>query len=467
MFVRTYGQLYQQNAHIFNDLFTDLRSYYRGRNINLLDALENFFATLFQRMFQLLNAQYELDQSYLGCVANTMDKLNPFGDVPQKFSQQLKRSFVAARTFMQGLAIGRDVILQVGKIQPCHNCRKSLMKMMYCSYCSGLPTIKPCNNYCLNVMKGCLAYQAELNSEWNKYINELIKVANRLMTSFNIEQVVDPMDVKISEAIMNLQEGSEKIRQQVFTSCGQPRFKGRRKRKADYEEYAYGNWRYQPTGNGGMARPTTAAGTNLERLVSDIVKQVEVTKDFWTLLPYTLCNHDQFAFVARNGTEGNCWNGEHQGRYPHDVVQDGIKAQAHNPEVTVDTRRHNMIVQQQILRLKLIHTKLSNAHLGLDVDWMDMADTIDDTLVDVGSGSGSGSGAGIDDDENGSGYTFHEDSTTRRYNHHHHTNPPTSTSKMPPTPVENRPRGGATSKTGSVVILMLLTAVTAWIQSSL
>ncbi|XP_013413496.1 glypican-6-like [Lingula anatina] len=173
MFVRTYGQLYQQNAHIFNDLFTDLRSYYRGRNINLLDALENFFATLFQRMFQLLNAQYELDQSYLGCVANTMDKLNPFGDVPQKFSQQLKRSFVAARTFMQGLAIGRDVILQVGKIQPYHNCRKSLMKMMYCSYCSGLPTIKPCNNYCLNVMKGCLAYQAELNSEWNKYISKL------------------------------------------------------------------------------------------------------------------------------------------------------------------------------------------------------------------------------------------------------------------------------------------------------
>ncbi|KYO39468.1 hypothetical protein Y1Q_0021110 [Alligator mississippiensis] len=44
------------------------------------------------------------------------------------------------------------------------------MKMLYCPYCRGLPTVKPCNNYCLNVMKGCLANQADLDTEWNLFI---------------------------------------------------------------------------------------------------------------------------------------------------------------------------------------------------------------------------------------------------------------------------------------------------------
>ena len=117
MFVKTYGLLYQQNSAVFTDLFRDLRSYYKGRDINLLDALDNFFSTLMQKMFQLMNTQYTFDQEYLQCVTERMDDLRPFGDVPQKLSMQVKRAFIAARTFVQGLAIGRDVILAVSKVR--------------------------------------------------------------------------------------------------------------------------------------------------------------------------------------------------------------------------------------------------------------------------------------------------------------------------------------------------------------
>ena len=116
MFVRTYGLLYQQNSHIFTDLFKDLRDYYKGRDVNLVDALDAFFTTLLQRMFELLNAQYSFDQAYLQCVSEYMDELKPFGDVPQKLSVEVRRSFIAARTFVQGLSIGRDVILAVSKV---------------------------------------------------------------------------------------------------------------------------------------------------------------------------------------------------------------------------------------------------------------------------------------------------------------------------------------------------------------
>lgn len=43
----------------------------------------------------------------------------------------------------------------------------------------------------------------------------LMKVADRLLGPFNIELVVDPIDIKISDAIMNFQENGYEISQKV------------------------------------------------------------------------------------------------------------------------------------------------------------------------------------------------------------------------------------------------------------
>lgn len=45
-----------------------------------------------------------------------------------------------------------------------------------------------------------------------------MKVADRLLGPFNIELVVDPIDIKISDAIMNFQENGYEISQKVITS---------------------------------------------------------------------------------------------------------------------------------------------------------------------------------------------------------------------------------------------------------
>lgn len=51
-------------------------------------------------------------------------------------------------------------------------CMRALTKMLYCPFCQGMPAVKPCKNYCLNAMKGCLANQADLDPEWNQYIGK-------------------------------------------------------------------------------------------------------------------------------------------------------------------------------------------------------------------------------------------------------------------------------------------------------
>lgn len=47
------------------------------------------------------------------------------------------------------------------------------------------------------------------------WTDALLKVADRLLGPFNIELVVDPIDIKISDAIMNFQENGYEISQKV------------------------------------------------------------------------------------------------------------------------------------------------------------------------------------------------------------------------------------------------------------
>ncbi|XP_041055093.1 glypican-6-like [Carcharodon carcharias] len=378
MFIRTYGRLYMQNSEVFQDLFTELKRYYTGGNVNLEEMLNDFWARLLERMFQLVNPQYHFTEDYLECISKYTDQLKPFGDVPRKLKIQVTRAFVAARAFVQGLTVGREVANRVSKVIPTLGCIRALMKMMYCPYCHGLPTVKPCNNYCLNVMKGCLANQADLDTEWNLFIDAMLLVAERLEGPFNIEAVMDPIDVKISDAIMNMQENSMQVSAKVFQGCGQPKpIQPGRKSRSISENF---NIRFRPYSP--EERPTTAAGTNLDRLVTDVKEKLKLAKKFWSTLPYTICNDEKV--TAGAPVEEDCWNGHTKGRYLPEIMNDGLTNQINNPEVDVDITRPDTMIRQQIMALRVMTNKLKNAYNGNDVNFQDS--------IDEASGSGSGSG---------------------------------------------------------------------------
>ncbi|XP_036396243.1 glypican-6-like [Megalops cyprinoides] len=378
MFVRTYGKLYMQNSEVFQDLFTELKRYYTGGNVNLEEMLNDFWARLLERMFQLLNSQYHFTDDYLECVSKYTDQLKPFGDVPRKLKAQVTRAFIAARTFVQGLMVGREVANRVSKVSVSPACIRALTKMLYCPYCRSVPGLKPCNNYCLNVMKGCLANQADLEPEWNLFIDAMLLVAERLEGPFNIEAVMEPIDVKISEAIMNMQENGVQVTAKVFQGCGQPKPAGMARSTRGISDVFNARFRpYSPE-----ERPTTAAGTSLDRLVIDIKEKLKQSKKFWSALPTGICVEDKV--TAGESTEDQCWNGHSKGRYFPEVLKDGLTNQMNNPEVEVDITRPDTFIRQQIMALRVMTNKLRNAYNGNDIYFQDSSDE--------GSGSGSGSG---------------------------------------------------------------------------
>lgn len=54
-FASTWGTLYSQNSQVFTDLYTDLRHYYRGSNVNLEEVLNEFWARLLEGLFYQAN----------------------------------------------------------------------------------------------------------------------------------------------------------------------------------------------------------------------------------------------------------------------------------------------------------------------------------------------------------------------------------------------------------------------------
>lgn len=65
MFTRTYGIIYERNSYVFTDLFEQLEHYYLKGKVDLIEAMEHFFNTLYQKMFTVLNAQYYFDDKWV------------------------------------------------------------------------------------------------------------------------------------------------------------------------------------------------------------------------------------------------------------------------------------------------------------------------------------------------------------------------------------------------------------------
>ncbi|XP_028922743.1 glypican-1 [Ornithorhynchus anatinus] len=368
-FPTMYGELYSQNVKLFRDLYTELRRYYRGSNINLEEALTEFWTRLLERLFKLLNPQYLITDDYLDCMGKHSEQHKPFGEVPRELKLKATRAFIAVRSFVQGLSVGGDVVKKVSQVSFGQECSRAIMKLVYCSHCLGMPSILPCNNYCRNVMKGCLANQADLDTEWRNLIDSMLLVADKIDIPSNVETVIGNIHTKISEAISTMQENKDAITTKVFQGCGNPKINSK------------GSSGEEKKRRGKSVTEEKPSGVGLEKLISDAKGKLKDIKDFWVVLPSLLCN-EKVAVGSVNNDK--CWNGMTRGRYLPEVMGDGLANQINNPEVEVDITKPDMTIRQQIMQLKIMTNRLRNAYNGNDVDFQDTSDDI--------SGSGSGEG---------------------------------------------------------------------------
>lgn len=70
MFERTYGKIYLQNAEVFSDFFNELETYYKKGTVRLSETMDTFFGILYQRMFTVINSQYNMNDNYMSKYQN-------------------------------------------------------------------------------------------------------------------------------------------------------------------------------------------------------------------------------------------------------------------------------------------------------------------------------------------------------------------------------------------------------------
>ncbi|XP_062988327.1 glypican-1 [Elgaria multicarinata webbii] len=368
-FPAMYGDLYQQNIKLFKDLYSELRRYYRGSNINLEEALHEFWTRLLERLFKSMNPQYHLPDEYVDCMMKHSEQNKPFGEVPRDLKLKATRAFIAVRSFVQGLGVGNDVVRKVSQVPLSQYCSRAIMKLMYCAHCRGMSNVKPCNNYCRNVLKGCLANQADLDPEWKNLIDSLLLVADRFDAPSNVDIVIGTIHTRIAEAMSNMQDNKDSITNKILQGCGNPKFNPKASNVEDRKR------------RGKYVSEDKPSGLSSEKLVSDAKGKLREIRDFWLALPTTLCNEK---VSSGSVNEDRCWNGMTKGRYLPDMMGDGLANQINNPEVEVDITKPDVTVRQQILQLKIMTSRLRNAYNGNDVNFQDTSDDI--------SGSGSGDG---------------------------------------------------------------------------
>lgn len=130
---------------------------------------------------------------------------------------------------------------------------RAIMKMTYCPHCRGMASARPCANYCTNVMKGCLANQADLNTEWRHlagveagqgcggdscsntpdrlsdtprfflfvcfFQDTMMQVADHLHGPSGVEDRIRTLPGSISDAMFTLMMNMETVKNKVRAHC--------------------------------------------------------------------------------------------------------------------------------------------------------------------------------------------------------------------------------------------------------
>ncbi|XP_023261168.1 glypican-1-like [Seriola lalandi dorsalis] len=369
-FTATWGAVYSQNSQVFSELYTDLRHYYRGSNVNLEEVLNEFWAKLLEKLFYQANKQYSIGEDYLECVSKQIETLRPFGDIPRVMKMVVTRTFVAARSFVQGLVVTGEVVRKVSQVQLSQECMRAMMRMTYCPHCRGMASARPCANYCSNVMKGCLANQADLNTEWRHLAETMMQVADRFDDPSGVDSVVLSLPNRISEAMLTMSDNLQTINSKLFQACGNIREGGTSSTGVDDS---------MKRGRVTVEDRLEASSNKMNKMVSDVTVRLRDLQSYWVSLPSMLCS-DRVA--TGTGAEDKCWNGMNRARYLPEVMGDGLASQINNPEVEIDITKPDMTIRQQIMQLKIMTHRLKNALNGQDVDFQDTSDDV--------SGSGSG-----------------------------------------------------------------------------
>ncbi|XP_067851684.1 glypican-5b isoform X1 [Heptranchias perlo] len=402
MFKTGYRTMAKEATEVVKGLFTDISLYVLDLGESIEDVVLSFFDSLFPLVYNRLihPGLSEVSLDYLECLRLTRQDINPFGSYPVKMVAELSRPLQAMKTLLQALNIGSEVINMTENVAFTRECTRALVKMEYCSHCHGLTLIKPCVAYCLNVMRGCLANVADIDTHWRDYISNLDELTSVITGSRGVEQALLRVAPLVNEAILHAQLNGPEISTTVSKVCGQPQERAiaslldstvRTPATPDFKLQAVAQFANltQRRSSLPLKEVKTDRPRTMKKNTRDFMNYIRRFRTFYASLAEQICEGD---ILPQDSS--TCWSGDDVVEsYTNRVVGNGLKEQANNPEVKV--RGPDPMVKQVIDKLLYINKMLHGKTTKQSAQW---------SSREAGSGEGKGEdteSSGECDDEDG------------------------------------------------------------------
>ncbi|XP_072297533.1 glypican-5 isoform X2 [Eucyclogobius newberryi] len=367
----TYPSLSRHALPHVNQLFSSLSHHLRGANVSVEAAVHQFFNNLFPLVYtQLINPgmDRELVWREMGeCLRMIRQDVNPFGPHPAVMAQELAGALGAGKHLGLALAEGLDALNATEHIVLSKECVKALVRMVYCSHCRGLTLIKPCDGFCLNVMRGCLASVSELDQPWRRYTTLLEQLTHAMANQHSMELALLGVETHVSEALLYAQLHGPVITPTVDKVCGLSA-RERTGIKPTQSEVVTSNMNLSTAAPFAPQPLSEQWLGKLAHLRREFLTYVRRYRSFFAALPELLCEREN---VIGDAT---CWSGDDVVEsYTSRVVGNGLPAQRQNPEVKVRTPDPGLVEVKERLERFCQETHERFPNLGQLEVWDELA----------------------------------------------------------------------------------------------
>ncbi|RVE74431.1 hypothetical protein OJAV_G00021760 [Oryzias javanicus] len=379
LFQESYPNMADQAVGAVRELFTDVGLFLLGSELSVDELVQRFFDALFPLVYKhLINSSLgDVSAGYAECVRSLSRDVRPFGAAPGLLADQITSSGVSGKLLLQALHLSIEVINTTDHLQLSRECRRALLKMQFCPHCQGLTQSKPCRGYCLNVMRGCLASMAEIDTHWREFVSSLEGLSARMHGTLDLEQVLLGVHTLLRDAVGHALRNGASLSKQVQKLCGSPS-----RRPAESVSVHHGSRRALLP----LQAPVKATGEAFTSKRRDFLRTLKPYSTFYGGLADQLCDRH-----LSSGEGRLCWNGTSMVQsYTVRVVGSGVRAQSTNPEVKV--KGIDPVINQIIDKLRHINKLLQ----GKSIPKLGSLDQIE-----TGSGDAEGRYSGECDDEDG------------------------------------------------------------------
>ena len=210
----------EHEQHV-EELFNNLAKYSK-HNATISTSVTKFFDQLLPLVFRYtVNDPSVTDykESFNDCLMNIQSSLQPppFGPFVRKLIHDLSLAFRASVSYQEALSDFIDLINQTNQIKIEETCKEGLTQMLFCSQCKGYIDVKPCKEFCEDVLHGCFSKVMEIFTESKKVIKQFQPFIKVMKEEHGLEVVVKSVLRIISEGIMHAMDKAPEFTPLVST----------------------------------------------------------------------------------------------------------------------------------------------------------------------------------------------------------------------------------------------------------